>query len=117
MPFVVGLLQTTLTMTDCTHRLASDPSGSTFPLCVEISSGLIRQSNDYVPVEEHVPGCPHLCSIWREIEPRRQHIEDGETRPLHGAPFGLISGAVIISQSIYDFLIGDPNIILFVFSC
>ena len=69
MPFVVGLLQTTLTMTDCTHRLASDPSGSTFPLCVEISSGLIRQSNDYVPVEEHVPGCPHLCSIWREIEP------------------------------------------------
>ena len=48
---------------------------------------------------------------------RRQHIEDGETRPLHGAPFGLISGAVIISQSIYDFLIGDPNIILFVFSC
>ena len=23
MPFVVGLLQTTLTMTDCTHRLAS----------------------------------------------------------------------------------------------
>ena len=70
MPFVVGLLQTTLTMTDCTHRLASDPSGSTFPLCVEISSGLIRQSNDYVPVEEHVPGCPHRCSIWREIEPR-----------------------------------------------
>ena len=45
-----------------------------------------------------------------------QHIEDSETRPLHGAPFGLISGAVIIFQTIYDILIGDPNIILFVFS-
>ena len=82
MPFVVGLLQTTLTMTDCTHRLASDPSGSTSPLCVEISSGLIRQSNDYVPVEEHVPGCPHLCSIWRELNP---------ARPLEGSKFAAAS--------------------------
>ena len=40
-----------------------------------------------------------------------------ETRPLHVAPFGLISGGLLISQTIYDFLIGDPNIILFVFSC
>jgi hypothetical protein len=36
----------------------------------------------------------------------------GETRPLHVAPFGLISGAVIIWKTIYDFLMGDPNIIL-----
>ena len=50
-----------------------------------------------------------------------QHIEDSETRPLHGASFGLISGGLLISQSIDDFLLGDPNIILmhllFVFSC
>ena len=33
------------------------------------------------------------------------------------SPFGLISGAVIILKTIYDFLIGDPNIILFASSC
>ena len=30
---------------------------------------------------------------------------------------GLISGGLLIPQSIYDFLIGDPNIILLVFKC
>ena len=34
---------------------------------------------------------------------RRQHIEDSETRPLHGAPFGLISGGLLIPQTIQRF--------------
>ena len=46
-----------------------------------------------------------VSSIEKYDAPRRM--------VLHDVHFGLISGVIIISRSIYDFLIGDPNIILF----